>query len=69
MNTNIDFDGIAKAVKDVLKEKGLSESELAESCGVSQPALNKMVRGVATPSLATLKKLWPVIGDRLIAEK
>lgn len=69
MNTHIDFDGIAKAVKDVIKEKGISESELAESCGVSQPALNKLVRGVGTPSLATLKKLWPLIGKRLMAEQ
>ncbi|GIJ95808.1 hypothetical protein CAPN001_03770 [Capnocytophaga stomatis] len=46
-------------IKDILKEKGLTQNELAEKLGVSQVALNKVING--NPTIETLLKIANVL--------
>ncbi|MDO4729116.1 MAG: helix-turn-helix transcriptional regulator [Bacteroidota bacterium] len=46
-------------IKDVLKEKGLTQTELAQKLGVSQVALNKAING--NPTIETLQKIADVL--------
>ncbi|CEN33586.1 helix-turn-helix domain-containing protein [Capnocytophaga cynodegmi] len=46
-------------IKDILKEKALTQNELAEKLGVSQVALNKVING--NPTIETLLKIANVL--------
>jgi len=44
---------------------GLSQHELAERAGTSQPAVARLERGLANPTVATLERLLAAAGFRL----
>lgn len=46
-------------IKDILKEKALTQNELAEKLRVSQVALNKVING--NPTIETLLKIANVL--------
>lgn len=47
-------------IKEILKEKGMSVSELAEKMGISRVSLSTKING--NPTLDTLKKIASVLG-------
>ena len=44
-------------VKDILKEKGMTQKELAEKMGVAEISLSRSISATGNPSLDTLKKI------------
>ena len=51
---------LGKAIILVRRELGISQSELAEKCSVSQPCISRIEHGHAVPSYRTLKKICEV---------
>ena len=56
---------IIDELKRARKEKGLSQRELAELSGVSQPVIARMERGVTSPQLDTVLKVLAPLGKTL----
>lgn len=48
-------------IKELRKQKGLSQNALAELCGVHQTAVSQWEKGRTTPDLDSLKKLAKVL--------
>lgn len=46
-------------IKEILKEKGITQTELAEKIGITQVGLNKMING--NPTAETLLKISEAI--------
>ena len=59
---------IATLLRDARRASGLTQSELAERAGTSQPAVNRYERGAALPSLPTLERLVRAAGRSLVVE-
>lgn len=57
---------IALKVLNALKEKGISQNELASSLGVSAQYVNKIVKGQENLTLETISKLERALGIELI---
>lgn len=53
----MDFNELGKAIKETRLEKGLSIKNLAEGIGVSSSLLSQIERGLANPSLNTLRSI------------
>ncbi|QNG20363.1 helix-turn-helix domain-containing protein [Rhodococcus triatomae] len=53
---------VGERIRLLRKKAGLSSGALAEHCGISQPFLSQLERGVATPSLTTLYLLADTFG-------
>lgn len=52
MFSNYEFDKlVGERVKSIRKEKGLSQSELANSIGKDQQAIQRLEKGRVTPSI------------------
>lgn len=49
-------------IKELRKQKGLSQKTLAELCGVHQTAVSQWEKGRTTPDLDSLKKLANALG-------
>lgn len=47
------------------KERGLSQRELGEMCGVKQPVIARMENGSTTPNLNTVLKILASLGKTL----
>lgn len=47
------------------KERGLSQRELGEICGVKQPVIARMENGSTTPNLNTVLKILASLGKTL----
>ncbi len=60
-------------IKEVLKEKGISQTWLAEKMGKSYPTINEYARNKRQPSLEDLYKIADIldvnISELLIANK
>lgn len=56
---------VATVVKRARAEAGLSQTELAERAGTSQPALARYETGAALPSVGTLERLLSACGQEL----
>ena len=57
---------IAKAVITARKRAGLTQMELAQKMGTTQPAVTRMESGRIQPSLRTLRRLAQATGSRLM---
>lgn len=44
-------------LKEKMKKAGMSETQLAELCGISQPAISCYLRGTRTPNETMRKKI------------
>lgn len=53
---------IGQRIKKLLKEKGISQAELARRIGVSRAAVSEWVRGKSEPSESTLKLIAKEFG-------
>lgn len=46
-------------------EAGMSQSQLSQKTGITQPDISKLENGKANPSIATLKKVARAFGKKL----
>lgn len=46
-------------------EAGMSQSQLSQKTGITQPDISKLENGKANPSIATLKRVARAFGKRL----
>jgi len=53
---------IGNAIKELRKEKGLNQRELAAASGLTQTSLSQIESGVKRPNPGTLKKLCEFFG-------
>jgi predicted nucleotidyltransferase/DNA-binding XRE family transcriptional regulator len=56
---------VASLIRGARRAAGLSQSDLAERAGTSQPALARYETGVTMPTLPTLERLLRACGRRL----
>ncbi len=47
------------------KERGISQKKLGEMCGVKQPVIARMERGITSPQLDTVLKVLNALGKTL----
>ena len=57
---------VGQTVAAARAKKGLSQKELAEVTGIDQSDLSKIERGVANPSVGTLKRIADALDAQLI---
>lgn len=66
MTTEADADpirhAVGKAIKRARSDAGLSMRDFANRCGVSQPFISAVERGLSTPSISTLYRMAEVLG-------
>jgi ribosome-binding protein aMBF1 (putative translation factor) len=60
---------IIESIVNARIEKGISQRELAELCGIKQSAIARMETLQAMPRLDTLIKISSSLGVKLVAEK
>lgn len=66
------MEGLAKKLKELRTEKGLSQSEVSKALGLTRNAFTNYENGYREPSLDTLKKiceLFAVSADYLLGLK
>ncbi|MBO4289221.1 MAG: helix-turn-helix transcriptional regulator [Lachnospiraceae bacterium] len=56
------------AVLSARARRGLSQKQLAAACGIDQADLSRIERGLANPSVGTLKKIADSLQTRLIIQ-
>lgn len=49
-------------LKEKMEEVGMTETQLAELCGISQPAVSSYIKGTRRPTALTRKKIKEAIG-------
>ncbi len=59
---------VAMTITVSRKEKGLTQEQLAELTGTSQPYIAKLEKGYANPSIGTVAGILAVMGYRLITD-
>ena len=57
---------VGTIIKEMRAQLGISQQDLAEFAGVGIATIKDIERGVANPSLITLKKLLDVLGLEMI---
>lgn len=59
---------VAMTIAGARKEKNLTQEQLAEMTGTSQPYIAKLEKGYANPSIGTVAGILAVMGYRLITD-
>lgn len=54
-------------IRELAAEKGLTQKDLAEKCGVSAVSLSRINNGIFKPSLDTLEKIAAALGVEVSA--
>ena len=62
------MNAIAHALGSARRRAGLSQTELAERAGTSQPAIARLERGEGNPTLATVERTLAAAGFQLRLE-
>jgi transcriptional regulator with XRE-family HTH domain len=60
---------VAITLAKAREEKGLTQGQLAQKAGSSQPYIAKLESGNANPSIGTIGQILAVLGFRLVPEK
>lgn len=60
---------VANLITEARLHAGLTQSALAKKIGTSQPAIARIERGSALPSLSFLQKIAKALGTHLVAPK
>ena len=61
-------DAIIQSFINARKFSGLTQKQLSEKTGITQPDISKLENGNANPSIRTLKRLANAIGMKLKVE-
>lgn len=64
-----DREPLTAAVRAAIEQSGLSRYEVAKRSGVNEAALSRFMNGAAGLSLATLDRLAPVLGLRIVVDR
>src|SRR5712691_12304722 len=62
------YEQIARQLIAFRTENGLSQAELARSCGISQTAIARLERGEHEPRLATLRRVAHALDADLVLD-
>ena len=60
---------IINAIIDAREQHGLTQEQLAELCGMSQPAIARLEKAIHSPKLNSILKLLRPLGYRLAVVK
>ena len=55
----------ATVLREARRRAGLTQAELAEACGVKQPAISRIETGAVDPTVETLDRLLAACGESL----
>jgi transcriptional regulator with XRE-family HTH domain len=58
-------DDVGTLLREVRRERGLDQAELAARAATTQTYVSRVERGATTPALATLERLFHAMGVRL----
>lgn len=56
---------IRNRLKEILKEKGLTQSDLARAIGTDRSSVNRYVHGRTIPSFRTMSKIAKVLNEEV----
>lgn len=56
---------VRNRLKEVLKEKGLTQSDLARAIGTDRSSINRYVHGRTIPSFRTMSKIAKVLNEEV----
>lgn len=56
---------LMQSMIDARKEKGITQKQLAEKCGISQADISRLESGNANPSIRTLQRIADGMGMKL----
>ena len=56
------------AVRAARKRAGVSQVELAERAGMSQPSIARLERGLVSPTVITLDRIARALGTELVVD-
>ncbi len=56
---------VGNIVRQAREQEGISQSGLAEECGMRQPTLSRIERGATNPTVETLSDIAKALGKRL----
>src|ERR1700689_1211455 len=59
---------VGSAVRAARRRAGVSQSELAELAGMSQPSIARLERGVVSPTVITLDRIARALGADLVLD-
>ena len=59
---------IGSAVRAARKRAGISQSELAERTGTSQPSVARLEKGLVSPTVVTLDRIARALGTDLVVD-
>jgi transcriptional regulator with XRE-family HTH domain len=59
---------VGSAVRSARKHAGLSQVELAERTGMTQPAIARLERGLVSPTVMTLDRVARALGTELVVD-
>ena len=62
------FSEIRKMISDLRSENGITQKELASRTGLTQANISNIEKGLAKPTVETLKKIADVFGKRLVID-
>lgn len=60
------FSGVPRMIRNARREAQMTQAELARRLGVSQPAVAKLERPGANPTVETLERVLSATGHRLL---
>lgn len=56
---------VRNRLKEILKEKGLTQSDLARAIGTDRSSVNRYVHGRTVPSFRTMSKIAKVLNEEV----
>jgi HTH-type transcriptional regulator / antitoxin HipB len=59
---------VGSAVRAARRRAGISQSELADLAGMSQPSIARLERGVVSPTVITLDRIARALGADLVID-
>lgn len=65
LTDSVAYETFRENVRRHLREKGISQVELAERTGIPQPHLSALINGRREPRISTMEKVASAIGESL----
>jgi len=67
MHTRVNSNAtLAMTIRDRRRERGITQKELADRCGVSHVSISKIESNITRPSLDTIIRIFRVLGLELV---
>lgn len=62
------FAEVRRQISDIRSKENLTQKELARKCGLTQANISNIEKGIAKPTIETLKKIADATGKRIRIE-